>query len=130
VTAVLWSYEIIEVDETQCGPRWNYQRQKLLRKDMEKESRQTGPHDIRTRVLRRRYLWKDADGRVVETVDQMYRRVAEHIASAESKYVTSKAQVKEWAEKFYVAMKNGKFLPNSPTLMNAGRKQGMLRTCK
>jgi len=96
---------------------------------MEKEGRQSGPHDIRTEVLRRRYLWKDARGRVIETVDQMFQRVARHVASAESKYGRSEAQVKEWADKFYRAMKNGKFLPNSPTLMNAGREQGMLSAC-
>jgi ribonucleoside-diphosphate reductase alpha chain len=93
------------------------------------EIRQNKANDIRTKVLRRRYLWKDANGKVVETVDQMYQRVAQNIASAESKYGGSEAQVKEWADKFYYAMKSSSFLPNSPTLMNAGRKQGMLSAC-
>jgi len=96
---------------------------------MEKETRQSGRHDIRTEVLRRRYLWKDANGRVIETIDQMYRRVAKHVAKPESKYGASEAQAKEWADKFYCAMKRGKFLPNSPTLMNSGREQGMLSAC-
>jgi len=59
----------------------------------------------------------------------MYQRVAQHVASAESKHGASEAKVKEWADTFYCLMKNGKFIPNSPTLMNAGRKQGMLSAC-
>ena len=85
--------------------------------------------EIRTRILRRRYLWKDEKGKVIETEEQMLCRVANAIATAESKYGATKKQVKEIAEKFYRLMKNRKFLPNSPTLMNAGRKYGMLSAC-
>jgi ribonucleoside-diphosphate reductase alpha chain len=84
---------------------------------------------MRSEILRRRYLWKDANGKVLETVDQMFRRVAQHVASAELKYGASEAYVKEWADMFYNLMKDNEFLPNSPTLMNAGRKQGMLSAC-
>lgn len=85
--------------------------------------------DMRSQILRRRYLWKDAKGNVIENEDQMLRRVADAIAPAESKYGATEKRVKEIAEKFYRLMKNGKFLPNSPTLMNAGRKDGMLSAC-
>ena len=84
---------------------------------------------MRNRILRQRYLWKDANGKIIETVDQMFHRVAQHVASAELKYGASDTNVKEWADVFYNLMKNNKFLPNSPTLMNACRKNGMLSAC-
>ena len=84
---------------------------------------------MRDEILRRRYLWKDKLGKVVESETQMYHRVANTIAAIESTYGATKAQVKAWANKFYQVMKNGEFLPNSPTLMNAGRKKGMLSAC-
>ncbi|MFC1795437.1 ribonucleotide reductase N-terminal alpha domain-containing protein, partial [Planctomycetota bacterium] len=85
--------------------------------------------EMRTRILRRRYLWKDAKGKVIETEEQMLRRVANAIAVAESKYGATKKQVKEYSEKFFRLMKSREFFPNSPTLMNAGRKKGMLSAC-
>ena len=84
---------------------------------------------MRMAILKKRYLWKDKLGKVVETEMQMYRRVADTIASNESKYGATKAQAKVWASKFYRMMKNGEFMPNSPTLMNANRKNGMLSAC-
>ncbi|MHC4207605.1 MAG: adenosylcobalamin-dependent ribonucleoside-diphosphate reductase, partial [Planctomycetota bacterium] len=66
---------------------------------------------------------------MIENEEQMFRRVANTIAAAESKYGATKKQIKEYAEKFYKLMKNREFLPNSPTLMNAGRKYGMLSAC-
>ena len=80
------------------------------------------------RVLERRYLKKDGKGRVVETAEQMFKRVAHHIAKAEKKYRDAD-HVKEMAEKFYGLMTESKFLPNSPTLMNAGRRLGQLAAC-
>jgi len=96
---------------------------------MATEAKEISTQYMAAEILRRRYLWKDANGKVVETVDQMYQRVAQHVASAESKHGASEAKVKEWADKFYCLMTSGKFLPNSPTLMNAGRRQGMLSAC-
>ena len=81
---------------------------------------------MRISILERRYLWKDAQGKIIETVTQMLHRVADKIAEAESKY---KTQVKQIADKFFNLMKNQEFYPNSPTLMNAGRKDGMLSAC-
>jgi len=96
---------------------------------MQDRSSQYGPCGVRNEILNRRYLAKDEQGNVVESPKQMYQRVAEAVASAESRYGASETQVKEWAYKYYGLMESGKFLPNSPTLMNAGRKQGMLSAC-
>jgi ribonucleoside-diphosphate reductase alpha chain len=80
------------------------------------------------RVLERRYLKKDNQGQVVETPDEMFRRVAQTIASAELSY-DPEADVKTREEEFYQLMANLDFLPNSPTLMNAGRELGQLSAC-
>lgn len=85
--------------------------------------------NIRTEILRRRYLWKDKQGKVIETEEQMYRRVANTIAAVEFQYDVADEQIKTTADNFYEKMAEGKFLPNSPTLMNAGRKNGMLSAC-
>jgi ribonucleoside-diphosphate reductase alpha chain len=80
------------------------------------------------KVLQRRYLKKDAEGRTIETPEQMFRRVAHHIARAEKAYRDAN-QVQEVEELFYRIMTEAKFLPNSPTLMNAGRQLGQLAAC-
>jgi ribonucleoside-diphosphate reductase alpha chain len=79
-------------------------------------------------VLERRYLEKDKQGKVIETAQEMFRRVAGAIASAELIY-NPKADVKAWEEGFYQLMASLEFLPNSPTLMNAGRELGQLSAC-
>lgn len=80
-------------------------------------------------LLAERYLLKDENGKVVETTDQMFHRVAQTIAKVEAKYGASDAEIKVLADRFYVLMAEGRFLPNSPTLMNAGREDGMLSAC-
>jgi ribonucleoside-diphosphate reductase alpha chain len=84
--------------------------------------------DNALRVLERRYLGKDGEGRVVETPQDLFRRVARHIASAELIY-NPQADVSLYEEAFYQLMENLEFLPNSPTLMNAGRELGQLSAC-
>ncbi|RPI73042.1 MAG: adenosylcobalamin-dependent ribonucleoside-diphosphate reductase [Desulfobacteraceae bacterium] len=79
-------------------------------------------------VLERRYLKKDVNGQVQETPEQMFRRVARHIAKAEEKYGHGD-KIKELEERFYEIMTEFKFLPNSPTLMNAGQALGQLAAC-
>ena len=79
-------------------------------------------------VLERRYLKKDPKGQVIETPEQMFRRVARCIASAELAY-DPQADVRGWEEKFYEMITSLEYLPNSPTLMNAGRDLGQLAAC-
>ncbi len=79
-------------------------------------------------VLKRRYLKKDIKGNVVETPEKMFRRVSRHIAKAEKNY-GDEADVKKMENVFYNMMTELKFLPNSPTLMNAGRRLGQLAAC-
>ena len=71
-------------------------------------------------VLSRRYLAKDEEGNPVETVDGLFRRVASAIAEADAHF-DSQADTAAVAEEFLKAMTRLEFLPNSPTLMNAGR---------
>ena len=80
------------------------------------------------RVLERRYLLKDIHGNVVETPSQMFRRVAKAIASAD-KFYDSSVDLKKSEDAFYRVMVNLDFLPNSPTLMNAGTEIGQLSAC-
>lgn len=79
-------------------------------------------------VLERRYLRKDVDGRVIETAADMFRRVAAAIARADEKFKKD-ADISTLADRFYNAMAGFEFLPNSPTLMNAGRELGQLSAC-
>ncbi|HXG35506.1 MAG TPA: vitamin B12-dependent ribonucleotide reductase [Dehalococcoidia bacterium] len=82
-------------------------------------------------VLERRYLAKDAQGRPVETPEEMFRRVAHNIAQAEASFAPERAApaVQQWEERFYELMARLEFLPNSPTLMNAGRELQQLSAC-
>lgn len=80
------------------------------------------------RVLEKRYLMKDKEGKVIETPKALFRRVAKHIAKAELIY-DAKADVSSWEKAFYKLMADLEFLPNSPTLMNAGRELGQLSAC-
>jgi ribonucleoside-diphosphate reductase alpha chain len=76
------------------------------------------------RVLRERYLMREG-GEVIETPEEMCWRVALTIASGEARYGRSQAAVREVAAAFYDIMIEGEFLPNSPTLMNAGKGNGL-----
>src|SRR4030042_3961641 len=77
-------------------------------------------------VLHQRYLIKDETGKVIETPEKMFERVAMTVSYAESLYGSN---TEEWRERFYELMSNLKFLPNSPTLMNAGKDIGQLAAC-
>ena len=79
-------------------------------------------------VLERRYLRRDKEGKVLEAPVQMFRRVADTIAAADRKF-DEKEDTTAIAEEFYRMMTQLEFLPNSPTLMNAGRELGQLSAC-
>ena len=79
-------------------------------------------------VLERRYLIRDGQGRPVETVEELFRRVARAIAAPDKTYDPD-ADTAALEEEFYALMTNLEFLPNSPTLMNAGRPLGQLSAC-
>jgi len=80
------------------------------------------------RVLERRYLLKDDQGNIIETPSEMFRRVAKAIASTDGLY-RKDADVRGTEEEFYRVMANLEFLPNSPTMMNAGTEIGQLSAC-
>jgi ribonucleoside-diphosphate reductase alpha chain len=80
------------------------------------------------KVLENRYLVKNYEGKVIETPRQMFRRVSKTVAEADLLY-DEKSDVKGSEESFYQIMANREFLPNSPTLMNAGTRLGQLSAC-
>jgi ribonucleoside-diphosphate reductase alpha chain len=95
-------------------------------------------------VLERRYLARDDAGQLLETPEQLFRRVAHNVAQAEALYGAEKpeasgrtpepmrrgtAPVEEWEQRFYDLMTSLRFLPNSPTLGNAGRPLQQLSAC-
>lgn len=79
-------------------------------------------------VLEHRYLRKDETGRIIETPEQLFQRVARAIAEADQLY-DGPEEARRWEEAYFEAMSNLLFLPNSPTLMNAGTRIGQLAAC-
>ena len=107
----------------------SYQPKPRRRSAKPKESSKAIPFSENAlRVLEKRYLKKDEHGQVIETPLDMFRRVARNIASAELHY-NPKADVTAQEEEFYQVMANLEFLPNSPTMMNAGRELQQLSAC-
>ncbi len=84
--------------------------------------------DNALKVLEKRYLAKDENGNITETPEEMFDRVARTVAAAEENYKDGD-DAGELAGRFYDMMTNLDFLPNSPTLMNAGRPLGQLSAC-
>ena len=80
-------------------------------------------------VLKRRYQRKDAEGVTYETTKELFWRVAAAIAEEEGKYKKSSFKSAKLAREFYDLMTSYRFLPNSPTLMNAGTDIGQLAAC-
>jgi len=81
------------------------------------------------KVLEKRYLKRDDKGNCIETPADMFKRVADTIASGDLKFGATQSDVDKLSERFYDAITNCCFMPNSPTLMNAGRELGQLAAC-
>lgn len=81
------------------------------------------------KVLEERYLLKDINGKIIETPTEMFRRVAKVIAQADVTYGKKKNEIVDIENQFFEIMKNLEFLPNTPTLMNAGTPLGQLSAC-
>lgn len=81
------------------------------------------------KVLEKRYLQKNEEGTITETPAELFKRVAKNIASADLNYGNSNTEVETLEASFYEMLASLDFLPNSPTLMNAGRKLGQLSAC-
>ncbi len=79
-------------------------------------------------VLQRRYLLRDEKGQIIESPTQLFRRVAKAIAQAELNYEQN-TNIDKIEDEFFEMMSNLEFLPNTPTLMNAGTKMGQLAAC-
>ncbi|HZA25251.1 MAG TPA: adenosylcobalamin-dependent ribonucleoside-diphosphate reductase, partial [Dehalococcoidia bacterium] len=80
-------------------------------------------------VLQRRYLSKDREGNVLEDPEGMFRRVARNLSQADLNYGATEAERQATEDEFYDVMRRLEFLPNSPTLMNAGRELQQLSAC-
>lgn len=81
------------------------------------------------KVLEKRYLKRDKEGNCIETPADMFMRVAKTIAEGDLKFGKSQADVDALTKRFYKAITSRYFMPNSPTLMNAGRELGQLAAC-
>ena len=80
-------------------------------------------------VLQARYLVRDENNEIIETPQGLFERVALAVSVAEKNFPKSKDKAEYYAERFYELMASLDFLPNSPTLMNAGRPLGQLSAC-
>lgn len=81
------------------------------------------------KVLEKRYLKRDKDGNCTETPSDMFKRVAETVAKGDFNFGKSQEEVNQLSKRFYDAITHRFFMPNSPTLMNAGRELGQLAAC-
>jgi len=93
------------------------------------ESQEPSLNENALRTLETRYLRKDSSGRIVETPAELYQRVARCVAKAERAYGASESDVTKIENIFRNFFTTGVFFPNSPTLMNAGRRFRMLSAC-
>ena len=80
-------------------------------------------------VLKRRYQAKDREGNVIEEADEMFRRVAHNLVQADRNYGATDQEMEATEEEFHQVMRRLEYMPNSPTLMNAGRELQMLSAC-
>jgi len=101
----------------------------MRRRELSGRRRRHDGRELLQQVLEERYLLKDSQGRVIEDARRMVEKVARAIAEPEAKYGATPSEVRAVARRFTRAMRQRVFLPNSPTLMNAGRPCGLLSAC-
>ncbi|MCM1265294.1 MAG: adenosylcobalamin-dependent ribonucleoside-diphosphate reductase [Candidatus Gastranaerophilales bacterium] len=93
------------------------------------ENQQINLSENAIKVLEKRYLKRDANGNPTETPEDMFKRVATTITKGDLKYGANQTDIDKLVQKFYDSITNFYFMPNSPTLMNAGRELGQLAAC-
>ena len=93
------------------------------------ENKEVNLSENAKKVLEKRYLKRDIKGNVMETPKELFERVAFTIADADKTFGVNEADIKETRQKFFDMIANAYFMPNSPTLMNAGRELGQLSAC-
>ena len=110
-------------------PETGQKQKKLAAAARETGMADSGLSENAVKVLERRYLAKDKKGKVTETPSGMFQRVARNLSFAELEYGASEEIRIQVEEKFHQVMSRLEFLPNSPTLMNAGRELQQLSAC-
>ncbi len=126
--------ELMKTGETKVAKSYILYRQKRteerdLKRTMLGLNVDTNVGINQLRVLKERYLLKDEVGKVKETPEQLWKRVAGNIAQAELKYGGTDETVHYWTEQFSHLMEKMEFMPNTPTLMNAGAPLQQLSAC-
>ena len=124
--AILQRNPISTSDETRRRIRQALQESGIARQINERSSELTDNSQI---VLQRRYLSKDREGKVLEDADGMFRRVAHNLSQADLNYGATEDERLATEDEFSDVMRRLEFLPNSPTLMNAGRELQQLSAC-
>ena len=124
--AILQRNPVSTSEDTRRRIRQALQAAGIARQINERSSELTDNSHI---VLQRRYLSKDREGKVLEDADGMFRRVAQNLSQAELNYGATEDERLATEEEFSDVMRRLEFLPNSPTLMNAGRELQQLSAC-
>ena len=124
--AILQRNPVSTSEDTRRRIRQALQAAGIARQINERSSELTDNSQI---VLQRRYLSKDREGKVLEDADGMFRRVAQNLSQADLNYGATEDERLATEEEFSDVMRRLEFLPNSPTLMNAGRELQQLSAC-
>jgi len=114
------SAEILKLKQTEIAADEKVEKKKNLKLDLSENA---------LKVIEKRYLVKDRERKPTETPEEMFRRVAHHIAQGDKFYDASKETIEETESEFYEIMVKLEFLPNSPTFTGAGTKLGQLAAC-
>lgn len=93
------------------------------------DGRELGFADNAIRVMEKRYLVRNEEGKVIETPKGMFRRVARALAAVEARYGATQTEVQEWEEKFYTVLSRFEFTPAGRTVTNAGAPTRLISNC-